>query len=173
MNVCQEIVGRLLAAERGCVLATLVAVEGSSYRRPGARMLIAGDGARIGSISGGCLEEDLVERSGRVRATGRPEIVVYDTTAENDLIWGVGLGCHGVVRILLEPIAARPDWAVAAAENLGHGRATELAVVWEDAGGALGTGLADRVRPARSPGAPGVFIDSIKPPTALAVFGAG
>lgn len=136
-------------------------------------MLVAADGSRIGSISGGCLEEDLVERSSRVRATGRPELVVYDTTAENDLVWGVGLGCHGVVRILLEPLAARPGWAVAAAENLRMGRPTGLAVAWGDSAGPLGTKLAGTAPSIGPNGQPGVFMDTIEPPTALAIFGAG
>src|SRR5580698_3511682 len=97
MKELQEIVGRLMRAERASVLATLTSVEGSSYRRPGARMLISSDGSRIGSISGGCLEEDLVERSRSVAASGSAELVVYDTTVENDIVWGVGLGCHGIV----------------------------------------------------------------------------
>src|SRR5208282_4296903 len=123
MNEWQAIVDRLCTAGARSVLATLVAVEGSSYRRPGARMLIAKGGKRIGSISGGCLEEDLIERAARVRVTGRPELAVYDTTSENDLVWGVGLGCHGVVRVLLERVGTRPHWAAAAAENLRSGRA--------------------------------------------------
>jgi xanthine dehydrogenase accessory factor len=170
MNDWQAIVGRLCTSRTRSVLATLVAVEGSSYRRPGARMLISRGRRRIGSISGGCLEEDLVERSGRVRATGRPELAVYDTTTENDLVWGVGLGCHGVVRILLEPVGPRPRWAAAAAENLRSGRATDLEVVWENPGGALGTGLADG---ASAGGATGVFHERVSAPTALAIFGAG
>jgi xanthine dehydrogenase accessory factor len=170
MNEWQAIVSRLCAAKGRSVLATLVTVEGSSYRRPGARMLISGGRGRIGSISGGCLEEDLVERSLRVKATGLAELVVYDTTAENDLVWGVGLGCHGVVRILLERVGPRPQWAAAAAENLRAGRSTELAVVWENPGGPLGTGLAGRAPAGR---ATGVFTESVGPPTALAIFGAG
>src|SRR4051794_281926 len=83
---------------RGGVLATLVTVEGSSYRRPGARLLLDADGARLGSISGGCLEEDVIARAAKVSSTGEADAVVYDTTSENDLVWGVGLGCHGVVR---------------------------------------------------------------------------
>jgi xanthine/CO dehydrogenase XdhC/CoxF family maturation factor len=169
MNEWKAIVGRLCTARARSVLATLVSVEGSSYRRPGARMLISAGRRRIGSISGGCLEEDLVERSARVRSTGRPEVVTYDTTTENDLVWGVGLGCHGIVRILLEPVAPRPPWALAAAENLRAGRSTELAVVWENAGGALGTGLAG----ATAAGEAGIFTESVSAPTALAIFGAG
>src|SRR5438270_8639194 len=101
MKELQAIV-RLLTngTETESVLATLVAVEGSSYRRPGARLLVQADGTRLGSISGGCLEEDVLARAQRVRATGRADAVVYDTTSENDLVWGVGLGCHGIVRVL-------------------------------------------------------------------------
>jgi xanthine/CO dehydrogenase XdhC/CoxF family maturation factor len=165
----QEIVGHLCRSEAGSVLATLAAVNGSSYRRPGARMLVTEGRARIGSISGGCLEEDLVERSARVAASGRAELVVYDTTAENDVVWGVGLGCHGVVRILLEPLPPRPSWACTVDDNLRAGRATELAVVWENPRGPLGTRLAD---PSTS-GAPGVFRERIEAPTSLSIFGAG
>ena len=171
MNEWQAIIGHLVAANDGGVLATLVTVEGSSYRRPGARMLVTGADTRIGSISGGCLEEDLIERSARVRASGRPELVVYDTTTENDLVWGVGLGCHGVVRILLEPVPARPEWAVAAAENLRLGRTTELAVIWDAVAGG-GTFLGDKI-PSGHPKGAGVFLESIRPPAALAIFGAG
>jgi xanthine dehydrogenase accessory factor len=91
------------------VLATLVKVEGSSYRKVGARLLSLGDSHRVGSISGGCLEEDLLLRARRVLASGNPEVVVYDTTDENDLVWGVGLGCHGIVRVVLEPIQGVPS----------------------------------------------------------------
>ena len=172
MKELQAIVRHLCSAESGAVLATLTAVEGSSYRRPGARMLIA-DGARIGAISGGCLEEDLAERSRRVAATGKAELVVYDTTDENDMVWGVGLGCHGVVRILLEPVPPRPEWAVVAAENLRAGRSTDLVVVWEDPDGPVGTRLRDDPRAGRQGSGPGIFRERIEAPTSLAIFGAG
>lgn len=95
------------------VLATLVKVEGSSYRRVGARLLWRPDGTRVGSISGGCLEEDLIERARAVLQSGRSEVVVYDTTEENDLVWGVGLGCHGIVHVLLERVVGFPaHWAL-------------------------------------------------------------
>ena len=61
--------------------------RGSSYRRAGARTLLTTDGSRLGSISGGCLEEDILARAHRVLATGRPELAIYDTISENDLIW--------------------------------------------------------------------------------------
>jgi xanthine dehydrogenase accessory factor len=172
MKELQSIVGHLNQTGARAVLATLVTVEGSSYRRPGARMLVSEGGVRIGSISGGCLEEDLIERAGRVSATGRAELAVYDTFGEDDLVWGVGLGCHGVVRILLEPLAARPDWASALAENFRAGRATDLSVVWENPNGTVGTRLRDEAA-SRSNGSHGVFDDRIEPPTSLAIFGAG
>ena len=103
----------LLSAAAGApaVLATVVQVEGSSYRRPGARRLMLADGTSAGSVSGGCLEEDITERARRVLASGDPELAVYDTAAENDLVWGTGLGCQGIVRVLLERIpAVRPAW---------------------------------------------------------------
>ena len=87
-------------------LATLVKVEGSTYRSPGARMLIISDGQQVGSISGGCLESDIIERSQEVLTTGIPSLVKYDTTSEDDLIWGLGLGCQGVAYVLIERLNA-------------------------------------------------------------------
>jgi xanthine dehydrogenase accessory factor len=87
-----------------CVLATVVRVEGSTYRRPGARALILPGGEIVGLIGGGCLENDLLLRAREVRAAGRPRVVVYDNTAADDILWGLGLGCNGKVEILLEPV---------------------------------------------------------------------
>lgn len=88
--------------QQTAALATLVKVEGSAYRSPGARMLITADGQQVGSISGGCLESDVVKRSHEVLKTGIPSLVKYDTTSEDDLIWGLGLGCQGLAYILIE-----------------------------------------------------------------------
>ena len=84
------------------VLATLVQVSGSHYRRPGARMLITGDGRTAGSISGGCLESDLRERAFRIMKSRDAELVRYDTTTDEDLLLGTGMGCGGIVDLLLE-----------------------------------------------------------------------
>src|ERR1044071_9101190 len=111
------------------VLATLVSAEGSSYRRPGARLLVRENGERIGSISGGCLEEDVLARAQRVAATGQAEAVIYDTTSENDLVWGVGLGCHGIVRVLIEKLPPQPPWSAVIAANALRRRDTALAVI--------------------------------------------
>jgi xanthine/CO dehydrogenase XdhC/CoxF family maturation factor len=125
---------------------------------------------RIGSLSGGCLEEDLVERARTVAATGRAELVVYDTRSDDDVLWGVGLGCHGVVRILLERVSRRPAWAATAADALKAGKTAFLDVAWQGPAETLGTRLAD---PADDDSRDSVFRDTILPPAALAIFGAG
>ena len=83
------------------VLATVVGTLGSTYRKSGAQMLIAGDGSSAGLLSGGCLESDLAERAKDVLESGRATLVDYDTRSSDDLIWGLGLGCEGAMRILL------------------------------------------------------------------------
>ncbi|MGK7397878.1 MAG: XdhC family protein [Candidatus Cyclobacteriaceae bacterium M3_2C_046] len=86
-------------------LATVVQVEGSSYRRPGARMLMTEDGRWTGSISGGCLEGDALRKSRQVILAGKPRVVVYDTMDDESAEqMGIGLGCNGVIHVLLEPL---------------------------------------------------------------------
>jgi xanthine/CO dehydrogenase XdhC/CoxF family maturation factor len=89
------------------VLATLVATTGSTYRKPGARMLIMGDGSYVGLISGGCLESDLKIHAEGVLNTQSPRAVEYDMRGPDDVLFGIGAGCEGAMRILLEP--AGPD----------------------------------------------------------------
>ena len=74
-------------------LATVGNVQGSTYRQPGARMLITSTGKMVGSISGGCLENDVFEHTRVSMPDGKPIVVTYDTTADEDIIWGFGLGC--------------------------------------------------------------------------------
>ncbi|MEM7412849.1 MAG: XdhC family protein, partial [Myxococcota bacterium] len=93
-----------LAPDEAAVLGTLVHTEGSTYRRPGARMLVLPDDTWVGLVGGGCLEGDLLERARAVRATGTPQLAVYDATREEDLVWGMGLGCAGRVEVLLERV---------------------------------------------------------------------
>ena len=92
------------AAQRPCALATVVEVLGSAYRRPGARMLVTDNGELTGAISGGCLEGDARQRARRAIFQGEPALVTYDTRDEDDPRHGLGPGCQGVVRILLEPL---------------------------------------------------------------------
>lgn len=85
-------------------LATVVHVEGSSYRRPGARMLIEDDGQLTGAISGGCLEGDALRKALLVMSEKRSRLVTYDTMDDDDAKFGVGLGCNGIIQVLIEPI---------------------------------------------------------------------
>jgi xanthine dehydrogenase accessory factor len=91
-------------------LATIVAVRGSTYRRPGARLLLTGSQQMVGNISGGCLESDVMVVADEVLASGTPRLVTYDLTADDDAVWGLGLGCNGVVELFVEPLhlAASP-----------------------------------------------------------------
>lgn len=100
---------RLRADSIHGVLATVVDVAGSAYRLPGAHMLVTEAEWLAGSISGGCLESDVVARAREVINTGRATVVTYDTTGDDDIVFGVGLGCRGVIRVLLEPLPAAPD----------------------------------------------------------------
>ncbi|HEX8128783.1 MAG TPA: XdhC/CoxI family protein [Pyrinomonadaceae bacterium] len=96
------------ANKRGerCALATVVSVEGSSYRQPGARMLVCEGGASTGTISAGCLEGDVIEHAKRVIRAGAVKLVEYNTASTSDeMAWGLGLGCNGIVRVLVEPLA--------------------------------------------------------------------
>ena len=91
-------------------LATVVHVEGSSYRRPGARMLIEDDGQLTGAISGGCLEGDALRKALLVMTEKRSRLVTYDTMDDDDAKFGVGLGCNGIIQVLIEPIdISNPD----------------------------------------------------------------
>lgn len=86
-------------------LATLVSVDGSSYRQPGARMLCDAEGrVLVGAISGGCLEGDVAQRASAVCASGRGSVVAYDLREDLETIWGFGTGCEGVAHILLAPL---------------------------------------------------------------------
>ena len=93
----------LQEGEVSMVLATLVHLEGSSYRRPGARMLVSQYGVLTGAISGGCLEGDALQKALTVLHHGKPRIVTYDTMDEEDP-FGVGLGCNGILQVLMEPV---------------------------------------------------------------------
>jgi xanthine/CO dehydrogenase XdhC/CoxF family maturation factor len=89
---------------RQTALVTLVHVDGSSYRRPGARMLVTEDGQLTGAISGGCLEGDALRKALRAIARKKPMLVTYDTNDEDDALLGMELGCNGVIQVLIEPI---------------------------------------------------------------------
>jgi xanthine dehydrogenase accessory factor len=98
-----ETAGRLTEKGSRMVLATVVHLEGSSYRRPGARMLVSEVGEITGAISGGCLEGDALEKAMLAMSQQQARIVTYDTMDDEDP-FGVGLGCNGILQVLMEPI---------------------------------------------------------------------
>jgi xanthine dehydrogenase accessory factor len=125
-----------------CVLATLVATAGSTYRKPGARMLIMADGSYLGLLSGGCLEADLKLHAQEVLNSGVPRAVEYDMRGPDDILFGIGAGCEGAMRVLLERAGAGSP-AAAALEAAGRstrvGASTALVSVHESADLPLGT----------------------------------
>lgn len=94
---------RLREAGEAFAVATVVKIGGSTYRRPGARMLIDATGAHFGVISGGCLEEEVAQQALRVIAHGDAALVAFDLTDDAPLL-GFGTGCNGLVHVLIEPV---------------------------------------------------------------------
>ena len=97
----------LLAKKQGLktVLATVVALDGSSYRKPGVRMLILENGNMIGAVSGGCVEKEIVLQSESVFKSGISKIMTYDGRYR--------LGCEGILYILLEPFKPNKEFETA------------------------------------------------------------
>jgi xanthine dehydrogenase accessory factor len=102
-------------AGRAVALGLLVETAGSTYRKPGALMLITANGDSAGLLSGGCLEGDLAEYARSVIGTGTARLVTYDMRGGDDLVWGLGLGCEGAMHILLIRVGPENDW-----QPLGH-----------------------------------------------------
>jgi len=103
----KEIVNASDAARRNgqrVALASVVHLDGSSYRRPGARMLVTDEGDMTGAISGGCLEGDALRKAMHAISQGSNRLVTYDTTDEDDMSIGIQLGCAGVIQVLFEPV---------------------------------------------------------------------
>lgn len=105
MHELERILETIRAIPRG-ILVTVVRTHGSTYRRAGARAVIGEDGRAVGAISGGCLERDLAERIKPWLADMQPRVVTYDSTRSDDLVFGLGLGCRGVLDLLIEPFDA-------------------------------------------------------------------
>ncbi|RWY47987.1 XdhC family protein [Mucilaginibacter gilvus] len=119
-----------IAAKQGkkTALATVVQVEGSAYRRAGARMLITEDGQLTGAISGGCLEGDALRKARLVILQQEPMLVTYDTTDDDDAKLGVGLGCNGIIHILIEPISGEPNNPIRLLKTVVNGRRNAVLV---------------------------------------------
>ncbi len=116
MRELQDVLAALREARRRgeqAALATVVGVRGSTYRREGARLFIGASGRTVGSVSGGCLEGDIQVVAEEVLRDGRPRLLHYDLTADDDAVWGLGLGCNGVIDVLLEKVGAEEPGAEA------------------------------------------------------------
>ncbi len=102
---------RLNRQSENCVLATIIETFGSTYQKAGARMLITQQGELVGLLGGGCFERDLVEQARSVLETGTAKTVFYDMRSPDDVIWGLGLGCNGAVRVLLQLLKAEDHFS--------------------------------------------------------------
>lgn len=135
--------------DQSLVLVTIVDTEGSTYRKPGAMMLIAADKSYEGMISGGCLEGDLLHHAAEVFDTGQPRRLTYDMHADDaELVWGLGIGCDGIIHLLLQRLDGPDGFAMLdrVGESLDAGHAVLAALVTEsrDPGLPLGSiGLVD------------------------------
>ena len=124
------------------VLATIVATSGSTYRKPGARMLMLADGNFLGLLSGGCLESDLQAHASEVRDNDAPQAIEYDMRGPDDVLFGIGAGCEGAMRILIEPAGAGTAAAAALAKAgtaTQRGEASVLLLIHDSTQFRLGT----------------------------------
>ncbi len=106
MKEIKEILANVtkLADSEKAILATVIDVVGSGYRLPGARMLMLANGDTFGTVSGGCLEADVLERAKQVLESGKAEVFTYDTTGDETSVFSMNMGCRGVIQIMLEPV---------------------------------------------------------------------
>ena len=137
----------LSADGRKLGLATIVAVRGSTYRRPGARLLVPEDGEVIGNISGGCLENDVADVARVVMDEGRARIVSFDLTADDEAVWGWGLGCNGAIDLFVEPAGKAAEVAGALRMALEEERPIAMVTVMSSDSSAIEQGDRMLVRP--------------------------
>jgi len=150
-----------------------VHIQGSAYRRPGARLLVEADGTSRGGVSGGCLEEDVRLVAREALRTGRPSLRHYDTGTDDTKVWGLGLGCNGSVDVFVQPVASvaeREPW-LRVRERLRGDRPFELNLV--TAGPRAGTAWITGEGGREAPEDGSVFVESFAPPPRLLVCGAG
>jgi xanthine dehydrogenase accessory factor len=128
-------------------LATIVAVRGSTYRRPGARLLVPEEGSPVGNISGGCLEGDVADMARVVMDEGRARLAGWDLTADDDAVWGLGLGCNGAIEVFIEPAEKAADVAGALRAALEEERPISVVTVVESSRAGVEPGARLVVRP--------------------------
>jgi xanthine dehydrogenase accessory factor len=146
------------AAGKPVALGVLVHTAGSTYRKPGALMLVASNGDYAGLLSGGCLEGDLGQHALSVIDTGVPRVVTYDMRGGDDLVWGLGLGCEGAMHILLMRVGADTDWQPLAhlARCLTQYQPTAVGIVVESERADVPVGTVALPSDGGAPGNPGV-----------------
>ena len=127
-------------------LATIVAVRGSTYRRPGARLLVPEEGAPIGNISGGCLEGDVADMARVVLQEGVARLAGWDLTADDDEVWGLGLGCNGAIEVFIEPAERAAAVTLALREALEQERPISLITALESGASSVTPGARLLVR---------------------------
>ena len=183
MSAVAEIDELLRAAERldergePYALATVVRVDGSSYRRPGARLLVPADGAPVGLVSGGCLEDEAARLARAAIDDDAPHIVTIDHSAEGDELWGLGLGCRGVVHLFAEPPALARETLDALRSVRRGGEEVYLLTSHDGSRRRVppeeAAALADGIGPDRPVLLPDGVLDPIRRPIHLVVCGAG
>ncbi|MGZ8603061.1 MAG: XdhC family protein, partial [Actinomycetota bacterium] len=146
-----EAIESLSAKGERMALATIVAVRGSTYRRPGARLLVPEEGAPIGNISGGCLEGDVADMARIVMSEGTARLAGWDLTADDDAVWGLGLGCNGAIEVFIEPAEQAGDVAHALRAALEEEHPISVVTVLESEDGAVAPGSRIVVRPHGDP----------------------
>ncbi|MFC4247389.1 XdhC family protein [Natribaculum luteum] len=191
-----------LENDDAAILATVIAVDGSAYRRPGAKMLIQPDGGGAGSITAGCLEDEVRALATDVLDDGAPRVETWDLTGDDDT-WGLGIGCNGVITVLLEPLDESYQEVVEArqaGEAIGVatvvGSETDATVgdrayyvpsegftddlpepirdsLAESAKTLVAAGKSETLTVDTDAGTVDVFVDGVRPPPELVVFGSG
>lgn len=138
----QEFYAEWRDARKPLVLASVYETAGSTYSKCGARMLIAADATFQGMLSGGCLEGDLAERALAVLKTNTPQCVTYDLGRTDEELWGLGVGCDGLMRIFLQPLLPEREYQpFAAMAKVFSGDAEGVAAtVLESGHGAIAAG---------------------------------
>ena len=144
----------LCAAGKSAALATVIGVEGSAYRQPGARMLVADDGRTWGGVSGGCLERDVARRARGVIETGRALRCTYDTADDETTTPGAATGCGGIVKLFIQPVTPEQPGPIPIFRQVVRDRRPIT----------LRTSIGDSGE---------VFVEHLKPPQSLVIFGAG
>jgi xanthine dehydrogenase accessory factor len=172
---------KLAARGEPMALATIVATRGSTYRQVGARMLIPANGEPIGSISGGCLEDDVARIGQEVTASGKPRTVEFDMTADDDAVWGYGLGCNGSIELFIEPSEGATETAAAIRAAFGGGASVIATAISGPRIGSRWTASAEDMEATLRDGRPRVlerereriFLEPLMAPLHLIVCSAG